>query len=260
METSTVIRQHKMICGLITEKRIKQSLDILHDMIGSASSGNLRDELDIIVMTYRNMLKYTLEGVEDPERNKIYLKLMQSILGLGDRVRQDILSRYSGWHTYWVKQQTEKEQKLSGKSIVETVDDLMFKSELDEWLKLSHEVIPNPESEIARTHKQLIRNIFNHLWLTDYYGEAESSLIKIIRSSGKFKWYEAGIFISAITLSSLRTWDTKKIFHLMDLYEDGQEQTRERSLSGLILNLYYYNDRIKLFPEITGKIKEMSLN
>jgi tetratricopeptide (TPR) repeat protein len=260
METATVIQQHKLICSLITQKRIKQSLDILQDMIVQASSGSLRDELEIIIMTYRNMLKYTLEGVEDPERNKIYLKLMQSILGLGDRVRQDILSRNSGWHTYWVKQQTEKEQKLSGKSIAETVDDLMFKSELDEWLKLSSEIITNPESEIARTHKHLINNIFNHLWLTDYYGDAESSLIKIIRSSGKFKWYEAGIFTSAITLSSLRTWDIKKIFHLIEIYEDGQEQTRERALSGLILNLYYYNDRIRLFPEITSKIEEMSLN
>jgi tetratricopeptide (TPR) repeat protein len=260
MDTKTVIQQHKMICRLITEKKIKQSLDILQDMIDHASTGILRDEYDIIVMTYRNMLKYTIEGVEDPERNKIYLKLMQSILALGDRVRQDILSRNSGWHTYWVKQQTEKEQKLSGKSIVETVDDLMFKSELDEWLKLSNEVLPNPESEIVRTHKKLISNIFNHFWLTDYYGEAESSLINILRSSGKFKWHEAGIFISAITLSSLRTWDIKKIFHLIDIYEDGQDQTRERALSGLILNLYYYNDRIKLFPEITNKIKELSLN
>ena len=260
MVTSNIIQQHKLICSLITQKRIKQSLDILQDMIVQASSGSLRDELEIIIMTYRNMLKYTLEGVKDPERNKIYLKLMQSILILGDRVKQDILSRNSGWHTYWVKQQTEKEQKLSGKSLVETVDDLMFKSELDEWLKLSHEVIPNPESEIARTHKQLIQNIFNHLWLTDYYGEAEASLIKIIRSSGKFQWYEAGIFASAITLSALRTWDSSKIFHLLDMYEDGQEQIMERALTGIILSLYYYNDRFILFPELAGRIRDLSVN
>ena len=75
------------------------------------------------------------------------------------------MSHNSGWHTYWVKQQAEKEMKLSGKTIVETVDDLMFKSELDEWLKLSHEINPDPDSEISKKHKQLIKNIFNHLWL-----------------------------------------------------------------------------------------------
>ena len=136
MDSSKVIQQHKRICKLISEKKVKQSLDILDGMITSSSGGYLRDEYENIVLTYRNILRYTIEGVKDPERNKIYLKLMQSILVLSDRVRQDILSHYSGWHTYWVKQQTEKEHLLSGKSIVETVDDLMFKQELDEWLKL----------------------------------------------------------------------------------------------------------------------------
>ena len=253
MDVVKVIQQHKRLCTLVSEKRIKQSLDLLTDMISHSSSGDLRDEYENIVMTYRNMLTYTIEGVEDPERNKIYLKLIQSILRLADRVRQDILSHYSGWHTYWVKQQAEKEMKLSGKTIVETVDDLLFKSELDEWLKLSNEINPDPESEISRKHKQLIKNIFNHLWLTDYYGEAENSLIDIILNSGKFRWHESSIFTTAITLSSLRTWQSEKLFHLIRIYEAGQEQVMERALSGLILNLHYYNARLLLYPEITDK-------
>ncbi|MBP7038642.1 MAG: hypothetical protein KBB30_07030, partial [Bacteroidales bacterium] len=130
MDTSKIILQHKRVCKLISEKKIKQSLDILKDMILVSSLGDLHDEYNNIVMTYRNMLTYTIEGINDPERSRIYLKLIQSILNLADRLRQDILSRYSGWHTYWVRQQTMKEQKLSGKSLVETVDDLMFKQEL----------------------------------------------------------------------------------------------------------------------------------
>jgi tetratricopeptide (TPR) repeat protein len=258
MEIKKIIQQHKQICSLISEKRIKQSLDILADMMTGSSTGDLHDEYENIVMTYRNMLSYTIEGINDPERNKVYLKLIQSILGLSDRVRQDILSHNSGWNTYWVKQQAEKEQKLSGRTIVETVDDLMFKSELDEWLKLSNEFNPNPESEIAKKHKQLIKNIFNHLWLTDYYGDAEDSLIKIILNSGKFRWYETSIFTTAITLSSFRTWQSEKLLHLTDIYESGQEQVMERALSGLILNLHYYNGRILLYPEISARVSQMS--
>ena len=258
MDISKAILQHKRLCTLVSEKKIKQSLDILNDLIQSSSSGDLRDEFNDIEMTYRNMLTYTIEGIKDPEREKIYLKLIQSILGLSDRARQDILSHNSGWHTYWVMQQVEKEFKLSGKTIVETVDDLMFKSELDEWLKLSNEITPNPDSEISKKHKQLIKNIFNHLWLTDHYGEAENSLINIILKSGKFRWYEASIFTTAVTLSAFRTWQPEKLFHLISLYESGQDQIMERALSGLILNLHYYNCRILLYPEITGKIKKMS--
>ena len=258
MDIGKVIQQHKRLCNLVSEKRIKQSLDILSDMMVSSSSGDLRDEYENIVMTYRNMLSYTIDGINDPERNRIYLKLIQSILGLSDRVRQDILSHNSGWHTYWIKQQAEKEMKLSGRTIVETVDDLMFKSELDEWLKLSNEINPDPESEISTKHKQLIKNIFNHLWLTDYYGEAENSLINIIIKSDKFRWHESSIFVSAITLSSLRTWQSEKLFHLITLYEAGREQVMERALSGLILNLHYYNPRVLLYPELTSAIEKLS--
>jgi tetratricopeptide (TPR) repeat protein len=168
------------------------------------------------------------------------------------------LSYYSGWHTYWIKNQIEKEYKLTGKSIVETIDDLMFKQELDEWLKLTNVINPDPDSEISQKHKQLIKNIFNHLWLTDYYGDAEYSLISIILTSGKFGWHESSIFVSAITLSLFRTWQPEKIFQLMNIYEDGKEQVRERALVGLILCLQYYNGRILLHPDIQSRIIEMS--
>jgi tetratricopeptide (TPR) repeat protein len=168
------------------------------------------------------------------------------------------LSHYSGWNTYWVKQQAEKEQKLTGKTIVETVDDLIFKPDLDEWLKLSSEINPDPESEISKKHKQLIKNIFNHLWLTDYYGEAEDSLIDIILNSGKFRWYESSIFVTAITLSLFRTWQPEKLLNLVRIYESGEEQVMERALSGLILNLHYYNGRVMLYPDISSRIIKLS--
>ncbi len=258
MDINKVIQLHKRLCRLVTEKRVKQSLDILQDMLNMSLRGELRDEYDDIVMTYRSMLSYTIEGIKDPERPRVYLKLMQSILSLSDRLRQDILSHYSGWHTYWVKQQAEKEQKLTGKTIVDTVDDLIFKPELDEWLKLSKEINPDPESEMSVKHKQLIKNIFNHLWLTDYYGEAEESLIRIIMNSGKFRWHESSLLVSAITLSALRTWQTEKLNYLLDFYEAASEQVMERALSGLILSLHYHNGRVSLYPDILSRINEKS--
>ncbi len=258
MDIVKVTQQHKNICNLISQKKVKQSLDILANIITGTTSGEFKNDYENVVTTYRTMLNYTIEGINDPERDNVYLKLIQSILLLADKAKQDILSRYSGWHTYWIKQQAEKEQDLSGKSIVDTVDDLLFKSELDEWLKLSNEINHDPESEISRNHKQLMKKIFNHLWLTDYYGEAEKSLVDLLLKSGKFRWYEASIFTTAITLSSLRTWQTEKMLYLIDIYKAGQEQVMERALAGLILNLQYYDCRVMLYPEITGKIKKMS--
>ena len=258
MDINKTILQHKQICTMVSQKKIKQSLDILSDMLVNTASGDMHDEYDNLVMTYRNMLTYTMEGIKDPERGKVYLKLIQSLLELSDKVKQDILSHYSGWHIYWVKQQAEKEQHLTGKTLVETVDDLVFKSDLDEWLKLNDEFNQDPESEMSKKHKQLIKNIFNHLWLTDYYGEAEESLIKIIEDPSKFRWHETSIFTTAVTLSTFRIWQSEKLKYLIRLYESGQEQVMERALSGLLLNLHYYNERILLYPEISLMISKLS--
>jgi tetratricopeptide (TPR) repeat protein len=258
MEISKIILQHKQISNRVAAKKIKQSLDVLSDMISNTSTGEMRDELTDIELTYRNMLTYTIDGIKDPERNKVYLKLIQSILRLSDRAKQDILSHYSGWHTYWVKQQMEKEMRLTGKTIVESVDDLIFKSDLDEWLKLGNEMNPDPDSDLSRNHKKLIRSIFNHLWLTDYYGEAEETLIDIIAKHDKFRWYETSIFVTAITLSLFRTFQTEKFFRLIEIYESGEKQVMERAVAGLVMNLHYYNGRIMLYPEITAKIEMLS--
>ena len=84
--------------------------------------------------------------------------------------------------------------------------------------------------------------------------------IEIILNSGKFRWHEASIFTTAITLSSLRTWQSEKLFHLIKIYGTGQEQVMERALSGLILNLHYYNTRLLLYPELTSGIMRDELN
>jgi len=58
-------------------------------------------------------------------------------------------------------------------SIVETVDDLCLNRRLDEWLQAEPvKLIRIRNLKFSRKHKQLIKNIFNHLWLTDYFGEA----------------------------------------------------------------------------------------
>lgn len=253
-----VIDQHREIVSLISNRRVKTSLDTLRSMIERSGQGRFYDEFDSLSLTYKNMLRYTIDGVNDPERDKIYHNLLKSILHLADTVKQDILSRHSGWHTYWVKQHTEKEQLLSGKTLVETVDDLLFKQELDEWLRITAETTPDPDSRFALTHKKLIKDLFNHLWITDYYGEAEWTLVSIVRDSGKFRWYEVSQFISAITISLLRVFQPSKLQALISFCNDSSPAIKGRALVGVILSLHHHDKRISLYTEVNDWLGNLS--
>ncbi|HNX67535.1 MAG TPA: tetratricopeptide repeat protein [Bacteroidales bacterium] len=258
MNIATIIQQHKKICTLISQKKVKQSLDIIESMLVYASYGGFRDEFEDNKMTYLNILKYTMEGVDDPERKKIYNKFLQDILKLSDRIKQDILARYSGWYTYNVRKIEEKEESKRGKTIIQGIDDLAFKSELDRLLESSEISVSDDATGEAMSRRNLTNSIFNHLWLTDYYGDAEENLVDIIRHSEKFQWHEIATFVSAITLSSFRIWDSGKIKSLVSFYSDERQSVSERALTGLILSLYAYDNRLHLYPDIIEILKGMA--
>ncbi|MRR20837.1 hypothetical protein EG827_11685, partial [bacterium] len=258
MNTSTIILQHKRVCNLIVRRKIKQSFDIMADMLDNVSVGSIRDEFTELQMTYLNILKYTVEGINDPERQKIYIKLLQNILKLNDRIKQDILARQSGWYTYSVRAREQKEERLRGGNIIQSVDDLVFKSRLDDLLSSAEIEKPDPESERAAEQERLSGVIFNHLWLSDFYGEAEESLMEILLRSGRFEWHDLASFVSAVTLSSLRIWDPAKIRLLAKLTSSTVPHVAERALTGLVFTLYYYDDRLSLYPEVMQTVRELA--
>jgi hypothetical protein len=93
------------------------------------------------------------------------------------------LAHHSGWYTYSVRAREEREERLRGGNIIQSVDDLVFKSRLDDLLSSAEIKKPDTEREQAAEREHLSGIIFNHLWLTDYYGEAEETLVDILRRS-----------------------------------------------------------------------------
>ncbi|MDX9773219.1 MAG: tetratricopeptide repeat protein [Bacteroidales bacterium] len=258
MNTNSIILQHKRICNLVLRRKVKQSFDVMADMLEYVTVGGLKDEFGELQMTYMNILKYTIEGINDPERQNIYIRLLQNILKLNDRIKQDILARYSGWYTYSVRARELKEERLRGGTIIQSVDDLVFKSRLDDLLASAEIEKPGTESERVAETERLSGIIFNHLWLTDFYGEAEESLMDLLIGSDRFEWHDLSSFVSAITLSSLRIWDPAKLRLMAKLTGDKTPLVAERAVTGLVFSLYYYDERLGLYPEVMQMVKKLA--
>ena len=56
-----LIDQHREIVSLISNRRVKTSLDTLRSMIDRSGQGRFYDEFDSLSLTYKNMLRYTIE-------------------------------------------------------------------------------------------------------------------------------------------------------------------------------------------------------
>jgi len=251
INVSKIKNQYKQLCHLVSARRVKDALDVLNKMVGESGYSDFFIQQEHLEHTYEQMLKYMLEGVQDPERDKVYHKLLSSILELADRVKDRLMENHSGWHTYILKREVDRQQELTGKRVIETMDDLSFKRELDEMID---EGRVSPEADDERRRK-LSADIFKHLWLSNRYNEAENSLSTAIISCQDFVWHEKALYISAILLSGLRYWDEEKIHRLIDFAGEEDQEVSARALVALVILLYQYDHRVEFYPNIIHRLK-----
>jgi tetratricopeptide (TPR) repeat protein len=251
---SKIKNQYKQLCHLVSARRVKDAMDVLNKLVGESAYSDFFIQQEHLEHTYEQMLKYMLEGIQDPERDKVYNKLLTSILELADRVKDRLMENHSGWHTYILKLEVDRQQELTGKRVIETMDDLSFKRELDEMID---EGRISPEADDERRRK-LSSDIFKHLWLSNRYNEAENSLAAAIISCQDFIWHEKALFISAILLSGLRYWDEEKIHRLIDFAGEEDQEVSARALVALVILLYQYDHRVEFYPNIIHRLKLIS--
>ena len=242
--------RYRRLCSLVASRRVKDALDVLNDLVGESGFSDFFIQQEHLAHTYEQMLNYMLEGVQDPERDKVYHKLLTSILELADRVRDYLMEKHSNWHTYILKKELDKKQELTGKRVIESIDDLSFKKELDEIID-EKRVSPGANEE---RRKELSMEIFRHLWLSNRYNEAENSLSSAILSCKEFLWYEKALYISGILLSGLRYWDEEKIHRLIDFAQEQEQEVAARALVALVIMLFRYDDRIEFYPNIVNRL------
>jgi len=245
--------RYAQLCSMLYAGKIKDALDILKELISDAGYSDYFVQHEHLESTYEQMLSYTLEGVHDPERDKVYTKLQKSILELTDRVRSYLMRKYAGWLTLTLQEELEKRQKLTGKGVIESLDDLAFRVELDEII---NEDKTSPSTTDLK-RRELIMEIFKHLWLTDEYGEAENSLVSTLISCKDFTWYEQAQQVSAILLSGLRRFDEQKIHRLIDFTGIEDHQVSGRALAGLVILLHTYDKRLYLYPSLLSRLELM---
>jgi tetratricopeptide (TPR) repeat protein len=243
--------QYNQLCSRIHSRKIKDALDILNELISEAGFSDYFVQQEHLESTYEQMLKYTLEGVHDPERDKIYMKLQVSIVELADRVRFSLLKKYSGWLTLTLQEELEKQQKLTGKGVIESLDDLAFRGELDEII---NEAKTSPKTDDLK-RRDLIMEIFKHLWLTNNYGEAENGLVHSLINCQDFTWYEQAQQVSAVLLSALRYFDEQKIQRMIDFALLEDQQVSGRALVGLVILLHTYDQRLYLYPSLLNRLE-----
>lgn len=259
MNTTELRNTYHDIGHLLAEKKLKPAFDLIEKLITETGLGQFRDEYANLEQTYKYMLKYTLEGINDPERKKVYRHLLIESFELADKVAEHLQMKQSEFFIY---------QKKRGftKSYIQNYDELFHKLEAyyinKELESLVDETITQKKenTEAAMVHQENLVQLFYHLWFRDRLTAEDQELVRKILTSKTVTSFERAMVVSALSLSLYTFFDEHKFMLLFDAYETDEVSTQTRALVALIINLYHYDERMPFFAQISGRLEILNEN
>ncbi len=231
--------QHRQICQALADKRIKDSLDHILNLVKTSHDGDLIDAQYNLEFTYKNILKYTVEGISDPERQTVYNHLIKDVYSLADKTADTLLSKYGSGELFDLR------RDLKDNTLSQGIDDYISTLAGVELKKM---VDPAAENDEELQNLRLV--IFQLIWIKPSHVATDMDQLKSLFKNQQVPWYDKAMFVSALTLSLTHCFSTEYIQLLMDLVKHPHEQVNARAATGLLLALFKYDARLSLYPDL----------
>lgn len=253
MKINEIEQWYTKVLELLRQLRIQEAIEQLE----TRAIDRFQPAIEEIRFTYSNILTYTGKGITDPMSGLIFNRLMASIYELTDAVRLNLLTS-SGSKIAAIKVEMERQTLRENEDLSENLMGLSFDNELHEMLHSASLFDDESESEAAKSHRIAINRAFHNLWMTDKYSENDIRVIKRIFDSSSIPWFEKAMMVSAITLGTLRAFDSHRLGVLIDLYSHPNAQISVRALFGILITLLLYEKRLRHYPEVTEKLHALA--
>ncbi len=243
-------KEHARIQELLEEGKLVPAIRMLRNLVKRTHREFLHGNLDQLLETYQQLMKYSFQAVKDPESERVYQYLVRSLYELLDELRELLLHQVSPSNTYEKKRvllrQLQKDRSEAG----QILESLTFDDTLAGILR----EVRVADTGLFSRQEALIR-LFNIIWLSDKYTDAEISLLESVCDSDIVPWHDKALVVSALTLSLLRYFDAGKFIILFRFIRMQEVMVWERALIGVVLGFLAYNRRIMLYPQIIKEVE-----
>jgi len=254
MTYSELIADYNFIREVVSEKRIMEAIEALAKLVDKCRNIDFRNRLNENIDTYNNILKYSFEYGEDPEKEKVYFRLVKSLLELADEVKEELITQFNLLSYYnYLKKKKSWQVDQSEEEAAAWINQLSLEKEVEILLNAKSEKLEGRTAD--ENSESNIHKLFSSLWLSDKLKVKQIDLLKKLSDNKFLPWYYKSVVVSGITLSLLRHFDIEKLNLLFEFYQDQEHQVWQRALIGILISLYVNDERIHLYPEIEQRIK-----
>lgn len=186
-----------------------------------------RDILEETEQSYRYMMQYMTDGVEDPQRNDLYYKIISSLHDLTDRIINELLTPLAP-AMYYSAVRYEKMNNKSLQSIMAEYDAILDKQSLLQ--EAQGEQNGNEKNrELNAIRERLESAVFKYIWISFPASGEEMEVLKGIFNSTVYPQYFKELLVSALFLGLLEYYQENKLLLLLELYSQENPYISMRS-------------------------------
>ena len=230
--------------GHIERKQFYLFLEDLAKEIREAGLTELEYELSGIVATYDALIDYFRQGIQDPERERVYKQLVGHALQLSDRCT--LATRGVKEMPYYTSQ-----HKAARRESLHT-----YRLQLEAFAEGTHSITDNEElRQLATTHDKQLAALFTDLWTQGTWTAATAAEADALLLSPTITRADQCTVVSAVTLSLLRMFDPLKLLFLCDAYYHPEAMVSTRALVGIVICCYCWGRRIGYYPEAKARLE-----
>lgn len=225
----------------------------LQPLVTATADYDLQMRLQQLRDTYGTMLRYMVQGMEDPNASRIYVDLVSQARMLHDRAERMVRLKTLTSDRYVITHKTLRPEV----SFSDIVSKLLNH---DDALRLlrdepnDRESIQQHEVELhQRCREEMLLMLFGWVWTSDVWSKSEQETALSMLMEETVLNEDKCLLVSAITLALLEMFDERKLMLLFDAYLLPEVTMSQRALVGIVITLRLYDERITQIPELQSR-------
>ncbi|MFA4046821.1 tetratricopeptide repeat protein [Prevotella sp. PCHR] len=242
--------QLKAALDSIATLNMERALRCVRDVKDKEAFARYADEVERIEEDYRLMVDYINLGYNDPERDNVYLKLLQRLYRTVSNMRMACL--ISNCPPF---------AEASRRAEYCPADSEKIRSMLENYVTdVALLGLESPETRRSKAraiysrHNEVMQALFSRIMISVQWSENEALFMEDILLSPVVDTVDARLIVSAVMLAAMNSFDPRKFSVMMNVYlKTTDEHLRQRALVGWVLSLIGFSGDAELgfvlFPE-----------
>ena len=251
MNEQAIQEQYQHIVNLLEQKRLKEAQVQLEAFLWNCNDWTLRNRLEQAKVSYQYMLQYMRQGINDPERQKLYRQLLAETWELAEQTRISLLDEVST--RYYHSLHKNKKNMVAGYG-------------MSSWLKVLEsfpddmavcQLMPDNKQSLdsaLQRHEGTAQYLFLTTWGNSGWTAEEEQEARLYLESELLPVNDLCLFTGAILLSLMECFDPRKFSWLLDAATHADTQVNLRALVIIAIILHIHSSRLRLYPELMAKL------